>query len=157
MTNIPHVHSMEHNLRTFTRLGGDAPLYASGVGKVFLSRFSDEKFSQFLEDVDLIRFTPTTITTPETLVREIKQVRQKGYAVDNQEKEKGVRYVAAPVLNHKSQIEAAISVSGAAQRITMKRLPALGAIVMEFVIKLSQELGYARADENRLKQDDFPK
>ena len=141
---IDHVGSPDHNLRIFTKLGGNAPLYASGVGKVFLSRFSATQFRQYIEAVDLQPFTPHTLTTAQMLADEIEKVRRLGYAVDNQEKELGVRCVAAPILDHGGQIRAAVSVSGAAQRITIKRLPALGELVMECARQVSEAMGHKR-------------
>ena len=71
------------------------------------------------------------------------EIRRLGYGVDDQEKELGVRCIAAPLLNHKGEIEAAISISGAAQRITPERFPKLGLVVKETAQKISEKLGYA--------------
>jgi IclR family transcriptional regulator, KDG regulon repressor len=142
---IDHVGSPDHNLRIFTKLGGKAPLYASGVGKVFLSWFSESQFQRYLEAVELRSFTPGTLTTAQQLRNEIQTIREKGYAVDNQEKELGVRCVAAPIFNHRNQIEAALSVSGAAQRITMKRLPILAKQVVDVARQLSAAIGQKRS------------
>ena len=141
---IDHVGSPEHNLRIFTKLGGKAPLYASGVGKVFLSWLSESQFQRYLEAVELRSFTPGTLTTPQQLRTEIQTIREKGYAIDNQEKELGVRCVAAPIFNHSNRIQAALSVSGAAQRITMKRLPILAKQVVDAARQLSAAIGQKR-------------
>lgn len=139
---VDHVRSPDHNLRIFTKLGGSAPLYASGVGKVFLSFFSSAELDAYLDDVRLEPFTPATLTTIEAMKDEMKQIREAGFAVDNQEKEMGVRCVAAPVLDHGGRIRAAISVSGPVQRIAMKRLPALSRLVVEIAGRISISLGY---------------
>ena len=76
---------------------------------------------------------------------QIQTIREKGYAVDNQEKELGVRCVAAPIFDHNNQIQAAVSVSGAAQRITMKRLPALAKQVVAVAYQLSAAIGHKRS------------
>jgi DNA-binding IclR family transcriptional regulator len=142
---IDHVGSPDHHLRAFTKLGGKAPLYASGVGKVFLSGFSRRRLQQYLDRVDLQPFTPHTVTTVSKLIDELNTIRRKGYAVDNQEKEIGVRCVAAPIKNHEGRIQAAISVSGAAQRLTAKRLPALGRLVVDTGRLLSAAIGHEQA------------
>lgn len=142
---IDHVGSPDHNLQIFTKLGGNAPLYASGVGKVFLSHFSDAQFQRYIENAALRPFTAHTLTTVQQLTGEIRKIREKGYAVDNQEKELGVRCVAAPVLDHNNAIRAAISVSGAVQRITMKRAPTLGKTVVGIARRLSAAMGHTRA------------
>ena len=142
---IDHVGSPDHNLRIFTKLGGSAPLYASGVGKVFLSWLSESRFQRYIEAVELRSYTPNTLTTEQQLREQIQTIRENGYAVDNQEKELGVRCVAAPILDHNNQIQAAVSVSGAAQRITMKRLPALAKQVVAVAYQLSAAIGHKRS------------
>jgi IclR family acetate operon transcriptional repressor len=142
---IDHVGSPDHHLRAFTKLGGKAPLYASGVGKIFLSGFDRDQLEQYLERVVLQPFTPHTITTVSRLTDELKTIVRRGYAVDNQEKEIGVRCVAAPIIDHNGRIQAAISVSGAAQRLTVKRLPGLGRRVVDTAQQLSAAIGHRRS------------
>jgi DNA-binding IclR family transcriptional regulator len=141
---IDQVGSPDHNLQIFTKLGGSAPLFASGVGKVFLSGFSEDEMVRYIREVTLQPYTTQTITTADRLMEEIQAIRKKGYAVDNQEKELGVRCVAAPVFGHDNQILAAISVSGASQRITAKRLPALGQRVARAARRFSAAMGNDR-------------
>jgi DNA-binding IclR family transcriptional regulator len=142
---IDHVGSPDHHLRAFTKLGGKAPLYASGVGKVFLSCLDRQRLQKFIDQVELMPFTPHTIITIPKLIDELNTIRRKGYAIDNQEKEIGVRCVAAPVFNHSGRIQAAISVSGAAQRLTLKRLPILGRLVIDTAQQLSAAIGHRRS------------
>jgi IclR family acetate operon transcriptional repressor len=139
---VDQVGSPDHNLRIFTKLGGSAPLYASGVGKVFLSHFSESQLESYLKDVTRKRYTPHTLTTQKALVSSIQAIHDAGYAVDNQEKEVGVRCVAAPVYDHAGRIRAAVSVSGATQRLSMKRLPALGRRVAACARQISAALGH---------------
>ncbi len=142
---IDHVGSPDHNLQIFTKLGGSAPLYASGVGKVFLSGFTEPEFQRYVTAVDLKPFTSHTLTSDRQLAGEIRHIREKGYAVDNQEKELGVRCVAAPVFNHSNSMQAAISVSGPVQRIITKRLPILGKTVVRIARQLSAAMGHTPA------------
>lgn len=139
---IDHVSSPDHNLQAFTKIGDSAPLYASGVGKIFLSYFSESQLDRYIDETELRSFTSNTISTAQKLKDEVRKIRKKGYAVDNQEKELGVRCVAAPIFNHNEQIQAAISISGAAQRITMKRLPSLGKQVVACARHLSTAMGH---------------
>ncbi len=138
---IDHVPSASHDLRIFTRLGGSAPLYASGTGKIFLSQFSPNLLDAYLDRVTLTPLTPATLTVANDLRQHIAQVRANGHALDDQEKETGVRCVAAPVFDHSGQIAAAVSISGATQRITRKRLPKLTARVVQTARRISLALG----------------
>jgi DNA-binding IclR family transcriptional regulator len=141
---IDHVHSRRHNLRIFTRVGGRAPLYATGVGKVLLSFMQAGQLQQYLNTVDFKPLTSCTLTTTAALESQIENIRKQGYAVDDQENELGVRCVAAPLLNHKGDVVAAMSISGAAQRITRRRLSELSRMVKETAQKISERLGYVK-------------
>jgi len=140
---IDQVGSPEHNLQIFTKLGGSAPLYASGVGKVFLAHMRASEFDAYLKAVKLRPFTDHTKTTPSALRAELDAIRKRGHGVDDQERELGVRCVAAPVFNHARQIVAAISISGASQRIPKQRLKKLGPQVVAGAQAISMAMGYA--------------
>lgn len=138
---IDQVGSPDHNLQIFTKLGGSAPLYASGVGKVFLAHMNAPALDAYLKAVELRPFTTHTKTAPSALREEIAAIQKIGYAVDDQERELGVRCVAAPVFNHARQVAAAISVSGAAQRIPKQRLKKLGQQVVACARSISTDMG----------------
>jgi DNA-binding IclR family transcriptional regulator len=139
---IDHVHSQKHTLRTFTRLGARAPAYATGVGKVFLSQMKPDELKAYLAQVKMKRFTKNTITDHKTMAREIERVQKQGYAVDQQERENGVRCIAAPICDHKGSIVAAVSISGATQFITFKRVKPLSGLIRNTAARISAELGY---------------
>jgi IclR family transcriptional regulator, KDG regulon repressor len=139
---IDHVYSREHMLQTFTRLGARVPLYATGVGKLFLSYMASDEIEAYLKKTKLKQFTSYTIKDGKELIKELTLIRQRGCALDNQEKEPGVRCVAAPVFEHSGEVSAAISVSGATQWITMKRVESLCRQVMECAARISADLGY---------------
>jgi DNA-binding IclR family transcriptional regulator len=61
--------------------------------------------------------TPNTITSAKRLLKELRAVRARGYALDEEEHELGVRCVAAPVRNHEGKVVAAISVAGPTDRM----------------------------------------
>lgn len=141
---IDQVGSPEHNLQIFTKLGGSAPLYASGVGKVFLAHMRAPEFDAYLKAEKLSPFTDNTKTTPAALRKEIAAIQKTGYGVDDQERELGVRCVAAPVFNHARKVPAAISVSGASQRIPKQRLKKLGQQVVACARDISTAMGYTQ-------------
>lgn len=146
---IDHVHSQKHMLRTFTRLGARVPLYATGVGKVYLSRMAPKELETYLTQVKMDRFTVKTITDRKTLMREIERIRKQGYALDDQEKENGVRCIAAPIFNHNGMIIAAISISGATQWISTGRIKPLSRLIMDSAARISADLGYEYSRRNK--------
>lgn len=100
-----------------SRVGGRSPAYCTGVGKVLLAYEKPQMVAEYLRRNELIRFTETTITTPEELEEELADIRRKGYALDRGEHEYEVRCVATPIFNLRGEVAAALSISGPASRM----------------------------------------
>jgi DNA-binding IclR family transcriptional regulator len=114
----------------FTRIGMRVPLYCTGVGKAMLA-FLPEGYSRVLIDAGLRRYTSSTIVRAIHLDRELKRIRNDGYAIDNEEYEVGVRCVASPLRDRGGGVIGAISVSGPSTRMSSDRLPTLAKLVRE--------------------------
>jgi IclR family KDG regulon transcriptional repressor len=95
----------------YSRLGGRVPLHCSAVGKILAAFQTDEKMHDLLLEYTFAPRTSNTILEKNDFIRELGVVRKRGYAIDNQENEPGVRCVAAPVFDHSGQVAAAISLS----------------------------------------------
>jgi DNA-binding IclR family transcriptional regulator len=136
----------DHNpsgLRMASRIGLRNPAHSSAVGKVLLSHFPDEALNQFFKGKGLAKRTENTITDAVQLKEHLKIVRNQGYAMDDEENEKGVRCVGAPIYNEAGHAVAAVSISGPAFRVTKKMVQEIfKKEVMEIALKISQRLGY---------------
>jgi DNA-binding IclR family transcriptional regulator len=71
----------------------------------------------YLQRVALTPFTRYTLIEKPKIIAELKQIRDRGFAVDNEEMEAGVRCVAALISDHNAQPAASISITGAAMRL----------------------------------------
>lgn len=109
-------------LQVAQRIGKRAPMHSTGVGKLMLLEYSPEKLEQLAAKKGLNALTKHTITAKQELIRELQDVRAKGYAMDNEECEIGVRCVAAPIKRFGGKTVAAISISGPIFRMTMDRI-----------------------------------
>jgi DNA-binding IclR family transcriptional regulator len=89
--------------------------------------------------------TENTITSASALKTELKAIRSRGYAIDNEEKEEGLRCVSAAVRGDSGKLLAALSVSGPAFRVTRERVPEIGKAVMLAASELSEQLGHRPA------------
>jgi IclR family KDG regulon transcriptional repressor len=132
------------SLRMPATVGRRTPVYCSAVGKAMLA-FQPESVIDDVVGGPLRSRTEKTLVTREALLADLRQVRIRGYAVDNEEIEKGLRCVGAPVSNYTGDVVAAISVAGPAFRITKSRVPAVARAVLATTRGLSTELGYRRA------------
>lgn len=114
-----------HGLTISTTIGTSNVAYATSLGKVLLAftydnlddLFLSKNFNQKLES-----FTPNTITNPLKFIEELKMVKRKMYAIDNEEFEMGLICVAVPIFNQKNEIVASISAAGPANRFKEEEL-----------------------------------
>lgn len=101
------------------RLGQDLYLHATAVGKLFAAY--DLGLRKRMLAGELPQLTPHTITDPQALELECKQVLADGYAVSHEEGVPGIAGVAIPVLDHDHEIVGAIHVSSLASLLTPSR------------------------------------
>ncbi len=123
-------------LRVESEIGTLSPLHCTALGKILLA-FGLSRIPE-----ELRPFTRRTITDRSTLEAQMAQIRQRGYAIDDEEYNYGVRCVAAPVYDHKRALAGAIGISGPAGRVTLERIDEFGAVVMGIAAVLSARLGY---------------
>jgi len=131
-------------LRTPSTVGRRTPLYCTSVGKVLLAFLPEAEQGHLLDRVKLVRRTRRTITSRTALEAELQLVRRRGFGMDNEEIEEGLRCIGAPVFNHRGEIAAAISVAGPVFRVTKQRVPEIVRAVKAAGRDLSSELGYRR-------------
>lgn len=112
------------------------PAHATATGKVLLA------FANDLPDGRLRRHTKHTITSTRKLADEFEQVRNRGFATNEEELEIGFVAVAAPVIDHANRVVAAISIGGPAARLTNERISAAAARVKRAASRISQQLGH---------------
>lgn len=129
-------------VRMFTQLGASAPLHCSGVGKVLLAWQDQGSVKRQLGEEPFTAFTPHSITSlPEFLI-ELGRVREQGYALDDQERELGVRCVAAPIRDHTGGVLAALSVSAPTSRLNKSDVPRVLRRVQQAAQGISRRLGW---------------
>ncbi len=126
-----------------SRIGQSAPIYCTGVGKLLLAHASAEEVERILDREQLRRFTAHTITDRVLLARELDNIRQQGFAFDDEEHEVGVRCVAAPVHNSQGATVAALSISMPSVRLPNSEIPRYRELVTKAAEEISQRIGAA--------------
>jgi IclR family KDG regulon transcriptional repressor len=124
-------------------LGQYWPLHASAGGKVLLA-WRLEREARKLLTLPLKRYTASTITKFPVLIRELKQVRKRGYSTVRGEFLEDVWGVAVPAFNHREELEGAITLGGPRSRVNRTRLPELAEMLLAAGEQLSRALGYRR-------------
>ncbi len=132
-----------------SRVGKTAPTYCTGLGKTLLAYLPPERVDDILRKEKMVRLTARTITRKTDLERELASIREKGYALDDEEHEIGVRCVAAPVRDNKGTVCAAVSVSVPVIRLTDKEIPRYRRIVTQAADEISRRMGYTKKGSAR--------
>ncbi|MCA1439240.1 IclR family transcriptional regulator [Ensifer sp. IC4062] len=134
-------------MRAFFRPGRRGPVHASGIGKAILSTWSDKEIGQLMSGRTLAHFTEKTRDTLPGLLRDIREIRLRGWSIDDEEHTLGMRCVAAPIFNEYGETIAGISISGPSVRITDEKLTILGPMVRETADALTGAMGGRRPEE----------
>jgi len=119
--------------------GASVPLHAGASSKVLLAFLPEKEWESILGE-GLQRFTPQTITDKGILKTQLKGIRSRGYAFSDQEVDRDVRAVAAPILNLRGELIAGLSVAGPAYRINKKRVHSLGTLVVQYAEKIARQI-----------------
>jgi len=140
-------------LRIFSRIGAAVPLHCTGVGKAILAYMPQDELAKILPQIEFKRLTPNSIGNCQELQTQLQKVRKNGHAFDLEENEPHIRCVAAPIWDHNGAVNASLSITGPAVRMSVARLRQLAPLVQEAGRKISRELGY---QVNRLNEQFDP-
>jgi IclR family acetate operon transcriptional repressor len=111
------------------------------MGKAMLAFQPPEVIDQIVSKIHFVRYTHKTITSREGLMKALERVRRRGYAIDDQEIEAGVRCVGAPIFDEYHRAIAAVSVSGPTSRITAPNMPDIAEHLLRCCRDISLSLG----------------
>ncbi|MEW6447324.1 MAG: IclR family transcriptional regulator [Bacillota bacterium] len=127
-------------------LGLRLPAHCTAEGKVLLGYLPENRLQEFLRTQTLRQYTINTIVNPEQFSLHIERVRAQGYAVSAEEFADSLRGVAAPILDLKGRVVAAMGIAGPASRLTLERINRLINILRESCHSVSLRLGYRKGN-----------
>jgi len=115
-------------------------LHHTSLGKAMIAFLPDEELSELVERIEFTTLTPRTLSTANELLSDLKKVRERGFAVDDEESMPGLRCVGAPIWS-KGGIVAALSASGSTLIVTKERTEEIAGTVVEAANQISVQLG----------------
>ncbi|WP_066318771.1 IclR family transcriptional regulator [Bacillus sp. FJAT-29814] len=142
---VVYIEKLEGNetLRMHSKVGKRAPMHCTSVGKAILAHLQASEVADILDRKGLPVHTDYTITDRDMFLQELASVKQKGYALDLEENEYGIRCIAVPIFDHLGKVCAAISLSGPTIRMTDERLEQLKPRMMKIGRQISGRLGHS--------------
>lgn len=136
---IEGINELTYPARMHTHIGGRVPAYCVATGKVQLAQFSDRVLLDLSQ-----KFVPqSTYTVHESaaFLRQIRQIRKRGYAVSRGERRDDIWGIAAPIFDARGLVIAAIGVSAPASRLHARKIRAIAGLVMDAASEISHALG----------------
>ena len=133
-----------HALRMPSRVGRYIPTYCTSLGKAMLSCLDDQEVKSILRRRTLKPHTENTAKNINQLLADLRSVRKRGYAVDNEEIEIGLRCVGAPLRDYTGGMVGAISVAAPSARLSEKNTPVIGRMVIAIAAEISEQLGFEK-------------
>ena len=140
---IMYVYNLESTqaIRVNSDIGVRKPAFCTASGRAILAFQVPERIADVLEQ-PLRPRAPKTITEPASIARLLDDVRDRGYATEDEECEAGMRSVAAPVRNETGNVVASVSIAGPVQRLTKETMSRYAPLVIKTADAISSRLGY---------------
>jgi DNA-binding IclR family transcriptional regulator len=122
--------------------GEHLPAYCTASGKAILAFLSEGDVWRIL-DHGMPAHTQHTITSQIAFLENIRETKERGFAISEQEYEEGINAIAVPILSSAGEPVASISIAGPAYRLTRDRMDRIGSDLMAAAKKIAREVGLA--------------
>lgn len=129
------------DLKISAPVGTRIPPLAGAAGKAFLSCLREADYKMFLKDDKMPNYTEKSITNAEDYLKELRQVRLKGYATDYEEYLRGVNAISVPLMDPWGRPAGAIWMVGFSHSFTGEKMEQAITSTMKSAKRISLELG----------------
>lgn len=130
-----------HDVRMHCAVGNHSPAYCNALGKVLLAYFPEPEIDAYIDAVERTPMTQYTVVEAEELKAQLLEIRRSGFAIDNEERELGLRCVAAPITDQSGQVVASVSLSAPTTRMDESKARELVPRVKECGLDISHMMG----------------
>jgi IclR family transcriptional regulator, KDG regulon repressor len=143
-TDVVFMHIIEspQRVKLAAALGQRLPAFATASGKAILAYSSEEKVRPIIQR-GMPKYTGTTPPSPEAFFNDLRQIRERGYALSEAEYEEGINAVAAPIFDPDGLPVASIAIAGPAYRLSHERMLEIGPVAIATAQEISRELALA--------------
>jgi IclR family transcriptional regulator, KDG regulon repressor len=128
-------------VRMQARVGQRTQVHASAGAKAVLAWLPEEQLGRIIDAWPRARLTEHTIIDKDELIRHLASTRERGYSVDNEEMEIGLRCVGAPVRDQSGEVIAAIAISAPRFRLEDDDFDRFGTMARQAADAISARLG----------------
>lgn len=128
-------------VKVVVEIGHAFPLHTAAPAKAMLAHFETTQQKALMRQIKFTKHTQRTITSGVAYLRELKEVKARGYALDRGEESDSFACVAAPVFDHRGHPVAALWISGPSDRVKPSAFAKIGEMVKRHAAQLSRALG----------------
>jgi IclR family transcriptional regulator, KDG regulon repressor len=136
--------SLVSNISIYSQIGKRIPVHCSSLGKALLLNKDENTLKQLFMGYEFTKYTKYTITCFDGFINELKQAKDRGWAVDNEEHELDIRCIASPIYDYRRNIIAAISIAGPKSLIPQNNDINICKDVIATSKKISAVFGYTK-------------
>ncbi len=126
----------------FNLIGPRIPAYCSALGKVIIAFFPGEKIEEYFNNVEFVAYTSDTIVDKDILMKQMEEVRELGYARDDEEYINNMSCISAPVFDNTGLSVASVCISGISGIIEVDKMEEMIIEVKRTAMEISQRMGY---------------
>ncbi|NLD45975.1 MAG: IclR family transcriptional regulator [Clostridiaceae bacterium] len=143
-TNMIYIDKLDARkmVRMYSRVGYSYPAYCTAMGKVLLAYQKSSYVDKLMSNYKFEKFTERTIGSFDELKKELKKIREAGYALDLGENFEEINCIAAPIFNHTGSIVASLSISAPVFYTNYEKLISYKDLLIDTTLQISQKLGY---------------
>ncbi len=129
-------------LTLYAEVGTQLPINVCAPGMVLAASLEKNKLNRLLREETFLKNTPKTSTEPNEIRKILKKVARQGFAIDDQQTAIGIRCIAAPILDYRNCVIAAINITGSSLTISDEQIPTLVGQVKSAAENASKKMGY---------------
>jgi DNA-binding IclR family transcriptional regulator len=112
------------------------------MGKAILAYFTEEETKDYFETTELYGYTPNTITNKNDILRELEEIRKKGYSLNREEHLLARASIGAPIFGANKKPVASTCIVGEPSRILGSEKDKLVHMITTMAMELSHLMGY---------------
>lgn len=131
-----------NTIRMYSQIGRRVPIHCSAVGKALMIGLQDSEIEKMLHNRELQKYTEKTINDLENILQQVREARGRGWAIDDEEHEAGIRCIAAPIYDYRGKVIAAVSTSGPSHIIAREKDEEISQYVVRTAKEISKRMGY---------------
>jgi DNA-binding IclR family transcriptional regulator len=147
LAQLDHAHVLyvdkrnaQQPIQMYSQAGKIGPAYCTGVGKAMFAFLPEDELADLLPQQSYHRFTPKTLCDDVSFMGELRIIRERGYAFDDEEHEPGIICVALPILSRGGRVIGGLSVTGSTQTTNLSALEKLVPRMREAATQIQEDM-----------------